>query len=392
MKMKHFAHSFVETIITGSLSHTIAYADDPDSIFFDQALPIRASVDIHQAMKQGEFSDVYVRPRSSGKTPLRPVYKIDYVNDFEACNQFDDSRTLYKDILGFKLSAAIFDKDSTIDLFMDRPLSAALLRGECLLAKPIGLEAPEVDLKIAYKSKRQDHYIVFKDAKPFETISTLDLNLTIIKRVLDGIYVPPEDSDERTPLPKPDGKPVFTVTEDQIVRALTKGNETYQHVALHFLRQPLESYSSFTVDIVQGPQSSAIVNALVTHPFLKDAEEISRASVLQALANTVRAEDSARAKNAIITAMDTDFPFTMDRADRQMGARLGVNYASEGTARKGHQSKVITLGTAMLLQKMSAADRNDILARYPEAYEKLFTGTYKSMEGAVSLRKLVRGN
>ena len=372
-----------------ALNIGIATAQDAPSIFFDQPLPSRASVDIHDALKLGEFSAVYIRPRNFDKDPIRPVYEIEFVNDFTRCNQFDDSRTLYQDLRGYKLSAAIFDKDSTVDLFMEEPRSAAFINGECLLAKPVGTDAPQADIQITYKSKRRDYYIVSHGSKTYDPVDTLDLKLPIIRSVLDGSYTPP-DEDEGAPRIKRE-KPVYTVSEDNIIRALTEGNETYQQVALHVLRHRLESYFSYKIDITPSSDSNALVNTLLTHPLLKDEDEVSRTAVLQALAAIAKPENSARAKAAIITAMDTEYPFTMDRADRDSGARFGLTYVADGTPRKGHQSQKIAMGTAALLQKISEADRNEILARYPESYDTLFGGTYKSLREVTQLRKLVRG-
>lgn len=388
--MNHCTSVLIGAFIASCLCAGIAEAEDASSIFFDQALPIRASVDLHDALKQGEFSKVYVRPRNYGKKPVRPVYQINLMSDFSTCNQFDDGRTLYKDILGFKLSAAIFDKDSTIDLFMEEPRSAELLNGECLLAKPIGMDAPESEIQISYKSKKRDFFIVAKGSEISAPIDTLDMDLPTIRSVLAGNYEP-KSQDGWKPRVRPKNKEAGLVSDENIVRALSQGNETVQHVALYWLRERIGRYFGDGVDISEKPQSKAIANTLLAHKFLTDDDEIKRASVLQALAAVLEPNDSGRAKAAIITAMDTEFPFTMDRADRDSGARFGISYPSEGEGRKGHQSRKITLGTAVLLQVMSETDRNDIIARYPKSYDKLFTGTYKNLSGSRALRKLVRG-
>ena len=368
----------------------IATAQDAPSIFFDQSLPIRASVDIHDALKTGEFSNVYIRPRSFRDDPVRPIYKIEYINDFEACNQFDDNRTLYKDLLGYKLSAAVFDKDGTVDRFMEEPRSAAFLNGECLLAKPIGIDAPESDIDISYKSKKQRYFVVSNGSKTSDPVETLDLSLKNIRLILAGTYDPEKEDNWRS-APRSKEKKTGLVSDDNIVRALTHGSETHQHVALYLLRERISRYLGDGVDISEKPQSKAIANTLLAHDFLSDDLEINRAAILQALAAVIDPDDSARAKAAIFQAMDTEYPFTMPKGDRDNGAQWGIKFPDEGTPRKGHQSQKITLGTAVLLLVLSETDRQAVIARYPEAYDKLITGTYKSLGGPRALGKLLGG-
>lgn len=381
--------------VTSSAAQDTAYVKNAESqtgpsLYLDQVIPGRASVDLFDALKAREYSELYIRPRSFKKKPLRPVYKFAYVNNFEECNKFDDGRTLYQDILGYKLDADWFDKDSTVELFMDDVKSAEFLNGECLLGNIFGDQAPEADYSVAYKPNARNYVVVSTDSEKLATIDTLDLSIPTIQLAINGKYVPIDEEDWKPRVTTAKANK-DAVSDANIIRALNQGNRTFQHVAIFVLRERIGRYFGNGVEISEKPQSKDILNTLLVHDFLKDDDEITRASLLQSLAAVVQPEDSAKAKTAIITAMDTEYPFTMDKADRQNGARFGIEYPADGTERKGHQSQKITLGTAVLLQLMSDADRNEIIARYPESYEKLFTGLYKSMGGTVALRKMIRG-
>ncbi len=380
MNMKQTAIAAFFSAFALSITGT-SFATDvkAPSVFFDEVMPIRGSVGLFNAMKNEQIGELYIRPRNYEKT-LRPVYKISYVNDFESCSKFDDQRTLYQGIMQYKLSAGIFDKNASVDLFMEEPNSANLVNGECLLA--VKTELPATDFTVKYKSKKALTYQIQSGGASgtdgSEVIEFENFNITYI---LSAMGQTPEE----LPRYKDRESNIGKVSDVNIARALKSDNDTIRHTALYLIHNRMKEYSD-EYERLEPTRSPQVLETLLDMDYLKSIDETTRASALKAIGVVMTPSDSAVVKRAILTAFETDYPFTVDRSSRDFGKKFGIAFPDEGELRPGHMSRKIVLGAAMPLHEMSSKDRAEVLEKFPEIMEKL-SGSYKNLRETRMLRK-----
>jgi len=352
-----------------------ANAQTAPSIFLDEAIPhSRPSALLFQALKANKISELYIRPRKYKKV-TRPAYRITYANDFETCTSFDDQRTLYQDIVGYKLSAEFFDREASLDLFLSEINSADFVNGECLLGAPV--DAPAADYHISLISPKSfDAQISVKDQPPIP----IDKDIT---KILEMAGVNLEEKPRYKPIESNIGK----VSDANIIRALKSESDTLKQTALYLLNNRDKPYGNEYV-ILEPTKSREVLTTLLAMDYLRSTDEVTRASVLNAIGLVMEERDSAKVKLAIISALEAQYPLKIERSSRDFGKRFGIEFPPDGELRAGHQSQKILLGAAVPIFRMSESDRNAILIKYPDSFEKFYKGTYKSMKPTRLLRDL----
>ena len=70
----------------------------------------------------------------------QPILLLTYHDDAEICQSFEDDKTLFDGVIGYKLNATFFKGDQANSLYMGESHTADLINGECLLATPANLE------------------------------------------------------------------------------------------------------------------------------------------------------------------------------------------------------------------------------------------------------------
>lgn len=360
-------------------SSALAQGSKP-SLFMDEAIPSSTTehANIFNILKQGYISQLYVRPRAYKKNQRSPTYAINYVNDFTTCSQFDDTRTLYKDIIGYKLSAGLFDKTASTDLFMKEPNTADLINGECLLGKKVDSAAADFTIKL--KSKKDYTYEISSTDKAIAIVENSNFKMPIILAAMDINY-------ETLPHYKASNTNIGKVSDINIIRALSSENATIKHSALYLLINRVKPYGNEYV-ITEPTQSAEVLETLLQMDYLVSIDETTRAAVLQAIGVTMDENDSVKVKDAILSALQAEYPLKIEQSSRDFGKRFGISFPPDGEKRAGHESQKILLGAAMALHRMTPQDRKDIISKYPESFKKLYTGTYKSMKQARLLREL----
>jgi len=349
------------------------------SLFMDEAIPSSTTefANMFNILKQGHISELFVRP-GNYKKGKSPIYAITYIDDFESCMKFDDKRTLYQDIIGYKLSAGFFDKDATIDLFMKEPNSANLINGECLLGKPV--DTAKADFTVRLKSKKNYIYEIRSLDGSKTTLKNIDFKIPTILAAMNIEY-------ESLPHYKASKSNIGKVSEVNLIRALKSDNDTMKHTALNLISNRVKPYGNEYI-ITEPTQSPEVLETLLQMDFLKSKDEKTRAAVLEAIGVCMKEGDSAKIKDAILTALEAEYPLKIERSSRDFGKRFGISLPPDGEKRPGHMSQNILLGAAMALHRMSAEDRKDIISRYPESFQKFYSGTYKTMKPTRLLREL----
>jgi len=364
-----------------SAASRLANNDGPPVIFFDEVMPIYGSVGLFNALKNNQISALYVRPIRL-KEKQQPVYRVTYVNDFDACLEFDGDRTFTSRRRGYELSSRFFDKNASVDLYMEVPNSADFVNGECLLAVKANLV--ETDFIVSLKDhKTFTHQIKPLKSSSMESVELVGFENFKISKILTAIGQPIEE------IPKYDAykSNVGKVSDANLVRALQSDNDTMKHTALYLIHHRLSEYGNEYVRL-EPTTSPEVLKVLSEMPYLKSNDERKRVSVLNAIGIVMTSADSDQAKQAVMTALESEYPFTMPQRSRDLAKRLDLEIPAEGQMLPGYMSAYIVLGSAMPLHEMSSKDRDELLSRFPDIMQKLSTGYNENSRDSKMLRKL----
>ena len=397
MNIKALLLATVTITSAGPLSH----AQSAPSLFFDKTIPSSTStqVELFRALKAGKIGDLYIQHSNTRAGVIRPSYKVTYVDDFQSCAASDERITLRGQVIGYKLSAGLLDDEGTVSLFMEEPLSANLINGECLLARRH--DVPDVDFTLSLREisareakKKRKKKKSGKNSRPiFESILTPANGPPIIlERYVDISGVLNAAGVTLDPLPRyrVEESNIGKVSDENIIRALKSDNNTMKQVALYLLNNRDKRRSNEFI-VLEDTKSPEVLSTLLGMPALLSPDEGTRTSVLNAIGVVMKDSDSSRVKTAVLNALEAPFPVEIEGRSREFANRFGIEYVADGTQLPGVSSAEIRLGAALPIFRMTAVNRAEIQSKHPQYFETLSAGLYKDQSSVKLLRNLMAG-